>query len=287
MPRSPLAILFRLTCALALPAVYASSPASAAAQVGERGRITTRSDVKMSIEGVPGTSGQKLQALAKTLSTPLAAAKSCYGELVKEHPEVVGTLQVELELPATGKLLVRAPNATHELKPMKACVDKAFGALDVSAVPRPAGARLLLELTNSAASSVQEVRKQQETEAQVEVSQGADGSFSSHGKSTEGEVSYDVKAADQAAVEKLHNIVRAALPGLFDCRRRASKLASPEGDLTFKLDPKGAIVSTSSTVKNERAPTCVGSVLKRAPGRPKAAASLTIHFAPLAGGIEP
>jgi len=257
------------------------SPATAAAQVGERGRITTRSDIKMSIEGVPGTSGAKLQALAKTLGAPLTAAKSCYGEVVKEHPEVVGTLHVELELPAEGKLLVRAPEAAAgALAPMKVCVDKAFGKLDVSSVPRPAGARVALALTNSAAESVGEVRSQQKKESQVEVTAGADGSYSSRGQSTGGEVSFAVRARDKAHVEPLHNVVRAALPGLFDCRRRASKLASPEGDLVFTLDARGNISAGKSTVANERAPTCVGSVLKRAPGRPKAAAELTIHFAP-------
>jgi hypothetical protein len=256
-------------------------PAPGLAQVGEKGRITTRSDIKMSIEGVPGTSGAKLQALAKTLGSPLTAAKSCYGEVVKEHPEVVGTLHVELELPAEGKLLVRAPEAASgALAPMKVCVDKAFGKLDVSAVPRPAGARVALALTNSAAESVGEVRSQQQKESQVAVTAGADGSFSSHGQSTGGEVSFEVRARDKAHVEPLHNVVRAALPGLFDCRRRASKLASPEGDLTFTIDARGTISAGKSTVANERAPTCVGSVLKRAPGRPKSPAELTIHFAP-------
>jgi hypothetical protein len=265
-------------------AIHAFLPVSsrpvAAAQVGERGRITTRSDVKMSIEGVPGTSGQKLSALAKTLGGPLGTVKACYGELVKDHPDVVGALQVELELPATGKLQVRTPNANNELKPMRACVDKAFGTLDVSSVPRPAGARLSLELTNSAASSVHEVRKQEATASHVDVTAVAGGGFSSHGKSTEGEVSYEVIAPLRETVETLHNVVRVALPGLFDCRRRASKLASPEGDIAFKLDAKGGITSTSSSVANERAPTCVTSVLKRAQGRPKAPATLTIHFAP-------
>ena len=270
----------KLFFALGLALSVAGAPALVAAQVGERGRITTRSDIKMSIEGVPGTSGAKLQALAKTLGTPLAAAKTCYGEVVKEHPEVVGTLHVELELPAEGKLLVRAPEAAGPLAPMKVCVDKAFGKLDVSSVPRPAGARVALALTNTAAESVGEVRSQQEKESQVEVVAGADGSFSSHGQSTEGEVSFDIRARDRAHIAPLHNVVRAALPGLFDCRRRASKLASPEGALVFTLDARGNITAGKSTVANERAPTCVGSVLKRAPGRPKVAAELTIHFAP-------
>lgn len=267
--------------ALVLISSLAWAPATGSAQVGEKGRITTRSDIKMSIEGVPGTSGAKLQALAKTLSSPLTAAKACYGEVVKEHPEVVGTLHVELELPPEGKLLVRAPEAAAgALAPMKVCVDKAFGKLDVSSVPRPAGARVALALTNSAAESVGEVRSQQKKESQVTVETAADGAFTSHGQSTEGEVSFDVRARDKANVEPLHNVVRAALPGLFDCRRRASKLASPEGDLAFTLDARGNITAGKSTVANERAPICVGSVLKRAPGRPKVAAELTIHFAP-------
>ncbi|MET0285615.1 MAG: hypothetical protein ABW352_14130 [Polyangiales bacterium] len=253
--------------------------AQASAQVGERGRITTRSDVKMAIEGVPGTSGKKLEAFAKTLGSPLAAAKSCYGELVKEHPEVVGMLTVELELPKEGKLLVRAPNATAELAPMKKCVDAAFGKLAVDDIPRPAGVRLALELTNSAAGSVAEVRSREANAGVVDVKEDAEG-LHSHGSSTEGEVTFDVTTKDRAVLEQLHKALRDSLPGMFDCRRRASKLASPEGDLSFTQDAKGALTAGASTVKNERAPTCVTGVLKRATNRPKAAAQIVIHFAP-------
>jgi hypothetical protein len=251
----------------------------ALAQVGERGRITTRSDVKMSIEGVAGTNGKKLEALAKTLSAPLTTIKQCYGEVVKEHPEVVGTLAVELELPATGKLAVRAPGAVRELKPMQSCVDKAFAKLDVAAVPRPAGARVSLELTNSAASSVGEVRKREEDATRVEAEPQADGSFRSRGKSMQGELSFEVTGRDKAGVERLHNELRDALPGLFDCRRRASKNGSPEGRMVFAVAKSGAITSKSSSVENERAPTCSAGALKRSL-KTKSSAELTIDFAP-------
>jgi len=254
-------------------------PAASTAQVGERGRITTRSDVKMSIEGVPGTSGKKLEALAKTLGAPLAAIKQCYGEVVKEHPEVVGTLGVELELPAAGKLMVRAPGAVRELKPMQSCVDRAFGKLDTEAVPRPAGARVQLELTNSAAASVGEVRKLEQTASHVSVEEVGDGSFRSRGESTQGEISFEVVAREKATVEQMHTMVRDALPGLFDCRRRASKGGSPAGELAISLTAKGVSVGASS-VANERAPTCVASVLKRTLGKAKSSAELKIRFLP-------
>ena len=259
---------------LSMPALMAEG------QVGERGRITTRSDVKMSIEGVPGTSGKKLDALAKTLGAPLSTIKQCYGDLVKEHPEVVGTLGVELELPATGKLLVRAPGAVRELKPMQSCIDRAFGKLDVTNVPRPAGARVSLELTNSAASSVGDVRRLEETASRVNVEQDADGSFRSRGESTQGEVAFEVRAAERAQVEQLHHNVRDALPGLFDCRRRASKTGSPQGEIVLTLTAKGAVSVKSSSVANERGPVCASGVLKRSLGKTKANATVNIRFAP-------
>lgn len=270
----------RVAVAGILVAGAAQLQVRAHAQVGERGRITTRSDVKMSIEGVPGTSGKKLDALAKTLGTPLATVKQCYGELVKEHPEVVGTLGVELELPATGKLQVRAPGAVRELKPMQACVDRAFGKLDVSEVPRPAGARVSLELTNSAASSVGEVRKREEDASRVVVEESA-GGFRSRGEATQGELSFEVEAKERATVEQVHQVVREAMPGLFDCRRRAAKTGSPEGEVLVVLSAKGVDVK-SSTVANERAPICISGVFKRTLGKTKADATVKLRFAPLA-----
>ncbi len=264
----------------AAPAAQAAPASQDEAPVGTRGRITARSDVKMAIEGLPGTGPKKLDALAKTLGAPLGTIKRCYGEVVKEHPEVVGTLAVELELPEKGKLAVRAPGATAELKPMKACVDQAFGKLDVSEVPRPAGARVVLELTNSSAAAVGEVRRQEENAAHVEVASEADGGFSSRGRSMEGEVTFQVRARDKETVERMHNVVREALPGMFDCRRRAGKRGSPEGDIHLKLQANGAIDVLGSTVPNERAPICASGVLKRTLEKTRLSAEVTLHFAP-------
>lgn len=262
---------------------------AASAQVGEHGKITTRSDVKMSIEGSTGTSSKKLDALAKTLGTPLAEVKRCYGELVKEHPEVVGQLTVKLTLvEGTSPPKIEAPGAVKELKPMQKCVDKAFSKLDVSEVPRPAQANLLLELTNSAAAAVKDVKDQGIEASKVTVEEKADGSFASHGASLQGEVSFDVSAkgpSGREAVEIVHNGVRDALPGLFDCRRRASKKGTPEGDLVFdvRLKPseKPSIEHKSTTVAAERAPFCTGSALKQMMKKGgRGPVLLTIHFHP-------
>jgi len=251
------------------------------AQVGEHGKITTRSDVKMAISGEPGTSGKKLDALASTLSMPLLTIRGCYAELVQENPEVVGSLEVELAVPPQGKHVVRAPGAIGALAPMKGCVDKAFAKLDVSQVPRPAAARLTLALTNSAAGAAGEVRKQEESAAAVEVVAGPDGMLRARGGDVAGAVSFEVRARDRATVERLHPLVRTAIPGLFDCRRRASKRQSPEGDVTLVLAGRAPIRAGASTVADPRAPTCVIGAVKRNLGREKPTAELTIHFGPV------
>jgi len=261
-------------------AAGALAPAAAEAQVGERGRITTRSEVKMAIAGEPGTSGKKLEALASTLSAPLATIRGCYAEVVQEAPEAVGSLEVDLALPSQGKPVVRAPGATGALAPLKRCVDRAFAKLDVSQVPRPAGARLTLELTNSAAGAAGEVRKQEADAARVDVKQDGEGSFRSHGQSAQGEVAFDVHARTREAVEQLHTVTRTALPGLFDCRRRASKKQSPEGAIALELAGAAPIKVVSSSVADARAGTCTSAVLKRTLDGQKVAGEVTITFAP-------
>ncbi len=270
----------------ALLVVLGAAP-QAVAQVGQHGRITTRSDVKMSIEGALGTSSAKLQAMAKELSAPLGEVKQCYAELVKEHPDAVGSLEVQLELREEKKpASVEVPSAVGKLKPIKRCIDKAFGKLTMADVPRPAAAKVLLELTNTAAAAVEDVRAREEEAARVEVTRGADGSFEAQGQSLGGEVSYRVVSKSSSSiVEGVYTKIRDSLPGLFDCRRRASKLDSPEGDIVLraKLSPaaKADITVLSSSVKNERAPICSTNAIKSSLSKlGKGTAEITIHFSP-------
>ncbi len=261
--------------------------AQASAQVGVHGRITTRSDVKMSIEGALGTSNKKLELMAKDLGAPLTEVKQCYGELVKEHPDVVGRIEVELELREENKpAQVAVPAAVGPLKPIKRCIDKAFGKLVMPDVPRPAAAKVLLELTNTAAAAVADVRAREEEAARVDVTQRSDGAFEAQGQSIGGEVSYRVTSKSSSAlVETVFTKIRDSLPGLFDCRRRASKLDSPEGDIVFRarLSPTGPADLTvlSSSVKNERAPICTTNAIKSSLAKAgKGTAEFTIHFSP-------
>jgi hypothetical protein len=278
--RSSLKLLTGL--AFALSALLADA---GHAQVGEQARISTRSDVKMSIEGALGTGGARLDALAKHLGGPLGDVKACYAELVKDHPEVTGTLQVDLALPEKKGVDVALVGQENLNKKMRTCVEKAFKKITGDDVPRPAKARVMLELTNSAASAVQDVRERGEEASRVEVKAAPDGKFMSEGVATQGEVSYRVVAATKELVEEAHTAVRDTLPSLFDCRRRASKFGSPEGELvidaTMRTRGNAEVSVRSSTVSNARAAPCTDNALSQGlKNRSNGKVELTIRFAP-------
>ncbi len=260
------------------------SSGRSAAQV----EITTRSDVKMSIEGAMGTAGDRLQALAKHLGTPLGEVKRCYGEIVKSHPDVTGTLLVDLELPEKGPIKVVPVGAENLNKDMRKCVEGAFKKVTGKDVPRPAKARVILELSNSAAEKVQDVRDREQAASHVDIKTDAQGRSFSEGHSIQGEVHYRVSASGTDAagvIERLHTAVRDNLPSLFDCRRKAGKLGSPEGELVLDVSVNGKaapkVEIRSNTVKSERAEPCVDRAMTQGlANRGRGKAEIKIRFAP-------
>jgi len=281
-----------LVTTLVLTAACLLSPLSAIsaahAQVGEQAQITTRSDVKMSIEGAPGTGGARLDALAKHLGTPLGEVKRCYGEIVRSHPEVTGTLLVDVELPAKGPTRVSPVGAANLNKDMRKCVEGAFRKITGAAVPRPAAARVVLELSNSAADSVQDVRALEKDASHVEVKTSEDGRMYSEGTSIQGELRFRVSAHGADAkdvVERVHTAVRDALPSLFDCRRKAGKLGSPEGDVELDVTLLGKnapkVEVRKNTVNSDRAEPCVDRAITQGlTNHGRGNAQLFLHFAP-------
>jgi hypothetical protein len=259
----------------------------ARAQVGEDGDITTRSDVKMSVEGGIGTGGERLDALADHLGAPLAEMKRCYAKIVTRDPGMTGTLRVDLELGKKGGMRVTPVRAEHLSWKMRNCVHGAFQMLSSRNLTRPLKARIALELSNSAADSVPEVRANEQEAARVDVRTDADGRSFSEGRSLEGEVAFRVSANGanaESVITRVHTAVRDALPSLFDCRRKSGKLGSPEGELKLDVFLGGGaakIEVRSSTVSSERASPCVDRAMTRGlTGLGWGRAKLELRFAP-------
>src|SRR5688500_4080746 len=84
--------------------VIAALPSAASAQEMGQGHahITTRSDVRMSLESVPGTSATRLQLLGRAVGAGMGAIRECYGSVVEQRPTVTGTLRMRVALAERG-----------------------------------------------------------------------------------------------------------------------------------------------------------------------------------------
>lgn len=262
-------------------------PMRARAQVGEEGAITTRSDVKMSVEGGVGTGGERLTALTEQLGASLTEMKSCYAMIVRRDPAMIGTLYVDLELRAKGPMRVTPVSEKPLSWKLRNCVQGAFQKVSSKNLARPMQARIALELWNSAAESVPEVRANEEEAARVDVRTDAEGQSFSEGSSLEGEVTFRVSAHGanaESVITRVHTAVRSGLPSLFDCRRKSGKLGSPEGQLNLDVFLGGGAVNIevrSSSVNSERASPCVDRAMTRAlAGLGWGRAKLELTFAP-------
>src|SRR5690606_12725738 len=91
-----------IACALASPAAAQGGVANSGMEQGEA-RITSRSDVRLSMESLPGTSGAAVTALGQRVGAKMAQIRRCYEQRVEEDPTVVGTLRLRFLLEALGR----------------------------------------------------------------------------------------------------------------------------------------------------------------------------------------
>ena len=92
------------------------------------GAITTRNDVTLSVESLPGTSALRLGAIGEAIGTQMTAIRACYSDVTEARPTVQGNLDVRLNI-AEGRrgraTLEIAQNTTGD----QALVDCVLGAI--------------------------------------------------------------------------------------------------------------------------------------------------------------
>lgn len=241
---------------------------SAAAEAQENQvRFEARSDVKMSIETGRGTSLVRVQQMAKAFGAPLRKLKECYSKLVEKKPGLEGSLKINVLHPSKGKPRVSIASDTPD-RALKRCVDSAFKGLTFPSIERPASAVLTLDFNNSVAKHVPTVEQRQEEAARVDLTQDGSGKWSGRYATGTGEVSFVVSGPRKDAVLAAHKTMLSAVPRLLDCRRRASKLESPAGDLHFNLvlrrKGKGKVKALKGTVASKWALPCSTGAIRRA-----------------------
>jgi hypothetical protein len=252
-------------------------------------QISTRSDVRLGIESGPGTSGERLQAMARAVSDGLGPIRECYGRITAEDPSVVGTIKLRITLPGRGRVQVARTDDSVNNRDIQRCVDRAFARANYGDVSRPANVFVRLDFGNTAAAGAAEVARRREEGARVEVTRNAEGQFQASGGVPNNEVRFTATARSAEVAAAVHRALRSNIAGLLDCRRRASRRdMNPEGqiDLTLTIgrNGRGRLRTGNSTVQDTRAPTCVSRALSRVDwGRDAAGrSSVRLRFAPRA-----
>lgn len=263
--------------AAALAALLFAPSAHAQGGVGSSGmgqgqaRIAARSDVRLSMESLPGTGGATISALGARVGARMTALRECYEDTVSERPTVQGTLRMRFELARRGRPNVTVDNHDVEDRGLIQCVTRQLQQVDCASIRRPAGAIVQLVLSNTAADGVAESARRSEQRREVQVTVDGDGNASASGGVPRRGVRFTVTGEGREsapAVVAAHRVLTTAMPGLTDCRRRAARRRQdPTGELSVTMRVRSgrptASRVTRSTVEEDRTRGCVNRVLRR------------------------
>lgn len=237
-------------------------------------RIATRSDVRLSMESMPGTTGAQVSALGTRVAQRMAQIRECYEERVADDPTITGTLRLQFRLGERGQPNVAIDRDGVNDRGLVDCVSRRLARVDVARLRRPTHALVQLEFANTAARGAEQTAQRAQEAQQVEITIDANGNATATGGTPDGRIRFVLTGDGREsapAVASAHRALRGALPGLMDCRRRAGRRQSPEGELAVVIQvregrpPQSRV--TQSTVADERARACVSRVLHRIDSR--------------------
>lgn len=266
-------------------ALLASLPVMAQEMGQGEANITARAEVRMSIESGAATNNAKLQRIAEVVTTSLAAVRECYRARVEERPVTQGELRLMVDLEGRGSVEVTRDSLEDE--PLLRCVLRAMRRAPLRDVRPPGSAFVILTFENSAAEGVRRTQERRAVEDAVEVTRNPEGRLTARGGNDGGEVGFVVTGGPDATEEQVaatQRGLRAAIPVLLDCRRKAARTESPEGeielDARFAARGRPRLRVVRSTVSDARGSRCLTRFLPREPfdAATRGAARITIRF---------
>lgn len=292
-PRSAHPRAFALGAALACVGAIVPSIASAQGAGGVAGsgmddggaHITRRADVALSLESAPGTGAARLQAWGRAMQGQMASVRACYEDVVASRPTVEGTLRMSVSLAeGRGGIQVEVSEDGVNDAPLVRCVRGALDDAPITDLHRPSGAVVVMQFSNTAASAAAASAVAAAEADAIAVTRDG-GVPTASGEAREGLVRWVVRGeadtADELVAEGFR-VVRSAIAGMLDCRRRASRRErDPSGTLIFTLRMRSgrAVTPTAGeiTVSDPTAGRCLTQRLGRAPHRPAASGTVTLE----------
>jgi hypothetical protein len=202
------------------------------------------------MESMPGTSGARVSALGARVGARMTQIRTCYTDVLRETPTVTGTLRLRVLLEEGGgapTVTVDRDGTSHA--PLVRCVTGVLAGIDTAQLQRPTGAIVQLEMQNTAARGAEQAAVRAQEAAQVQVEIDGDGNATSSGGTPDGHVRFRIVGQGResaGAVVAAHRAVLTVLPGLLDCRRRASRRGgSSAGEIRVALAIREGRVPTA------------------------------------------
>ncbi len=276
--------LFASASLLSAAPVWAQEDVAQSGMAQGHARVAARSDVTISLESVPGTSGARIAILGRGVQAFMPRIRTCFADAVRLVPTTHGRLRVRLDLPPAGAATAAIVENTVGESPLTGCVTGVLDDLALEPAQRPAGAIIVLDFDSTAAQGGDAVaRSQAEADAVTVTREGGVPSATA----TVGPVQITVRGAadaSDAVIAEGVRVVRAQIAGLLDCRRRASRRgANPEGVLRFTMQrrpPRVTLSRPTAPVADTRAPRGAQQAIERARRAPTESGEvqLEIHF---------
>jgi hypothetical protein len=255
------------------------------------GAITTRSDVALSVESLPGTSSLRLGAIGEAVGTQMTAIRTCYADVAAQRPITEGMLQLRVQIPAGrgATQLEIAANTTAD-QGLTDCVVGAIRRAPLMRVRGPAGGLVVVHFANTAARGAAMVAREQANAPAAQV-QTVNGRPQARGSTPGNEVTLTIAGTGSTAADAVASLfqnAQARIGTFLDCRRRAGRRgADPSGEMTlsFRVPARGAASGqrVASTVADPNAPQCIlRSLTEAARGQAAAAGAyeITVRFEP-------
>jgi hypothetical protein len=274
--------------ALAAGQARADAPSNFVAAMGittADGNVRTQAGVRLSLAAASIQAEPLLNTVRAPLSARMTDVRRCFSEAMVRSATVDGKVVIELEAAARGRLQARLVRDESGDAQMAECMRGALGAAVVKGVP--AGTRVEANLTID--NPVARLRAQQaQRPVTADVHMLAGGLAETESRTQAREVGFRLQASAYASqtLGGLNQKFLTGLPGLLDCRRKASRrMRAAEGTLSLSLSvERGRIAhvkTNANSMNDRRVQTCVAAWLERIDASDLAPAEIdaTLSFA--------
>lgn len=248
------------------------------------GTVRTQAGVRLALSAPAQLSERQIDSARSSLRSRMSDVHRCFSDAMIRSATVDGSVVVELTAQPRGRVLAKTKQDRSGDAAMAECMRGSLASAVLKGVPVGTKVDATLEINNPVAK----LRAQQARRSVLEdVHMLAGGLAESTGGTQEKEVGYRVAGSAYASqtIGALNHQLRTNLPGLLDCRRKASRRTrTAEGSMSLDvaIDAGRIAVQTKSNSMNDRrAQSCIAAWLQRVDASQLASAELdvTISFA--------